>query len=336
MMKVVLAFILFIATVPGNAYAGGVLYVYPETGIYTIGEIFEIKVYADSGGQKINAAETELTFNPDALEVQKILTNDSILDSWPTPPTFSNQKGVVRFSGWAKVPYEGAAGLLVTIRFKALRNMTSNAYLAAGAILAADGSGSNIITSMKSGLYSVGPQHAEIPEDIMPTTTIVSQEPAIAKIAEAPVMPDTPAFEKTSMSMDAGDRIVVNGTAAPNTKVAGMRNTALLPATRTAPLSSYRIRTLKRAYIECARRPKMSTDRFHRLLVSLLRYARTDLVRQSVRRQVLSQRSFRCSPFWYSVVWVPGTCITCTQSSASNINGSIGNRYKPKDRECLG
>ena len=198
--------------------AGGTLFVTPETGVYTIGEIFDIKVRADTGGEKINAAEAELTFNPDTLEVQKIITNDSILESWPTPPTFSNQKGTIRFSGWTKTNYVGSDGLLVTITFKALRTQTSNAYLAAGAILAADGKGSNIITSMKSGFYSVEPKHLGV--EPLPELSTASDTPAtIDELTKVQTGPEAPVFSAHSLSIDAGERIIASGKATPDSKV---------------------------------------------------------------------------------------------------------------------
>jgi Cohesin domain len=225
MSRFLLATIFLLATFPFTARAESSLYVSPDIGVYTIGEIFEIKVLADTGGQKINAAEAELTFNPDALEVQRILTHDSILESWPTPPVFSNEKGTVRFSGWTKRNYEGKDGLLVTIRFKAKTSQSSNAYLAAGAILAADGRGSNIITSMKSGLYTVGAQHVvpAIPEpgDILPEESRIDPDAVPAEIEQIgmSVVPETPAFDKEFLNISAGERIVINGKSPPNSKV---------------------------------------------------------------------------------------------------------------------
>ncbi len=206
---------------PLQSFADGTLYVSPETGVYTIGEIFDVKIMADTGGQNINAAEAELTFNPEGLEVQRISTKESILDSWPTPPIFSNEKGTLKFSGWTKNIYSGKDGILVTVTFKALRSVTSNAYLAAGAILAADGRGSNIITSMKSGLYSVAAQHEQtVPEMPSLDATSTPREDTPAPILEnvtSNLMP--PTFYKDSDYMDAGERIVENGKAPPNSKV---------------------------------------------------------------------------------------------------------------------
>src|SRR5262249_31361535 len=134
---------------PFLAYADAILYVSPERGSYHIGETFEIQVLADSGGEPINAAEAELRFNTGGLAVVDVSSEGSILTSWIDEPHYDNTEGSVQFSGWTEKRYTGANGLLITITFRALRNMSSNARLLAGAILAADGMGSNIISDMR-------------------------------------------------------------------------------------------------------------------------------------------------------------------------------------------
>lgn len=207
--------ILALLILPGSVSAAeAALFIEPETGAYTIGEIFEIRVYADTDGAEVNAAEAELTFNPDAIEIQKVSTDGSILDAWPTQPTFSNQTGTLRFAGWTKSPYRGSRGLLVTVQFKALRSRPSNAYLAAGAILAADGKGSNIITSMRSGLYTVSPrEEGPVPELSEATSTEEAYE---AYIEDAP---PAPVFDPHPGVVEVGERIIVTGVAAPSTKI---------------------------------------------------------------------------------------------------------------------
>src|SRR5262249_15223619 len=134
--------------------------------------------YADTGGTLINAAEGDLSFNTEALEVEKISEDDSILSSWSTPPVFSNEEGTIRFAGWTKQNYSGDAGLLVTVTFKALKNTVGNARLAAGAILAANGEESNIITSMRSGVFTI----AAPPE---PEPETAPTEPGAAALTDA-------------------------------------------------------------------------------------------------------------------------------------------------------
>ncbi len=213
-MRALLA--LFLLLPGGVSATEAALFVEPETGAYTIGEIFEIRIFADTDGVEINAAEAELTFNPDAIEIQRVSTEGSILDAWPTQPTFSNQAGTLRFAGWTRVPYRGSRGLLATVQFKALRSRPSNAYLAAGAILAADGKGSNIITSMRSGLYTVEPREEGPLPELGEAAATEGEESYQAYIEESP---PAPVFDPHPGVVEVGERIIVTGVAAPNAKI---------------------------------------------------------------------------------------------------------------------
>jgi hypothetical protein len=190
------------------AAEGGVLYVSPERAEHTIGDVFDVQVLVDSGGTAINAAEAEITFNPAAVAVENLSTDNSLLEVWPTLPVFSNEDGYVRFSGLMRSTYSGDHGHLLTITFRALRNMSSNARFAAGAVLAADGIGSNIITSMKSGAFTIQPKEIPIPVD--PDTLDV----------EAPLKPQTPQLTEYDSRVKVGNHIVVKGICDPNIKVA--------------------------------------------------------------------------------------------------------------------
>lgn len=193
--------------------ADGTLYMLPERGAYRIGEIFEVRVLADSGGVPINAVEAELSFNSQALSVESISTERSILASWSTEPRFSNTEGTIAFSGWTSGTFTGSDGLLVTITFKALRDASANAHLAAGAMLAVQ-DGSNIITSMKSGVYTVAPRELTRPTLAQSSS---SQQATTLNIISEPALP--PLFTQYEISIRAGEQIVVQGTADPSTRV---------------------------------------------------------------------------------------------------------------------
>lgn len=193
-------FLLFFA--PSLALADAILYVSPERGNYSIGEVFEVQLLADSGGENINAAEAELLFNTAGLQVEEISSEGSILTQWADEPHFDNEEGSVQFSGWTEKKYNGPKGLLLTIRFKALRNMESNARLLAGAILAADGMGSNIITDMRSGVYDITPHEVEAPPD-----------------EEDVQLPVVPRLAQVDATIKEGERIFVKGVANQNAAV---------------------------------------------------------------------------------------------------------------------
>lgn len=209
-MKALLLALLFLPLL-GEA-AEGTLYMTPEKGSYVVGEVFDVRVLADSGGVGVNAVEAELSFNPTALAVQSVSTEGSILSTWSTEPQFSNDTGTVNFSGWTGHSFNGNDGLLVTITFKALRNAAGNAHLAAGAMLAVQ-DGSNIITSMKSGLYTVAPR--EIARPVTPATTTEALPPA--DLISRPAPP--PLITRYEHSIRAGEYITIQGKTDPNARV---------------------------------------------------------------------------------------------------------------------
>ncbi len=220
-------FILGIALLPLLASAeGGVLYVSPERAEHSIGDVFEVKILVDSAGVSINAAEADMSFNPAAIEVENLSVDGSLLNIWPTPPVYSNEEGYIRFSGLMKKPFTGSDGHLATITFRALRNMSSNARFAAGAILAADGQSSNIISSMKSGVYTIQPKEI----------SAVSSPDSFVQVA--PVKPGAPIFTSVQSSVNVGDHFEIRGKADPNMKIAIHVSHGDKPALRTDITSS--------------------------------------------------------------------------------------------------
>ena len=209
----------------------GALYVLPDKGTYSVGDTIEVKIYADSDGAAVDAVEAELAFEPGALEVHGLSIDGSILESWSTPPSFSNEKGSIRFSGWTKQKFTGKKGLLLTVTFKMLRNLNATVKFVTGAVVAADGAGSNIVATMKSGVYSALPrQVTTITEfgssDSSPQSSphegsaADTASPAVADSGSeiAPLKP--PVFVEFPSTVGPGERIVVRGTATNDTRIA--------------------------------------------------------------------------------------------------------------------
>lgn len=207
------------ALFPALAFAKGSLYLDPARASHEVGDVFEVKVRADTYGEMINAAEAELTFDPKALSVERLSTEGSILGSFSTEPAFSNETGHVKLSGWTREPYVGNDGLLVTISFKTLRATASNAHLVAGAALALQ-QGSNIIESMRSGLYTAGPERiTPVPSDEPLPEEVPEEETETASKDEAPPeIPAIPTIEAITPIV-VGERIIVRGVAEPEVRV---------------------------------------------------------------------------------------------------------------------
>lgn len=137
---------------------GASLYLSPSSGTYTVGNTFSVQIKVNSGGVAINTSEGTLVFNPDKLEVKSISKTDSIFTLWVQEPAFSNSLGTITFAGGKPSPgYTGAAGTINTITFKAKTATFATADLtfAVGSVLADDGKGTNVLTNMGSGVYTL-------------------------------------------------------------------------------------------------------------------------------------------------------------------------------------
>ena len=162
MKRLLYSFLLLMALTPlhvalGAGQSGGELYMTPESILHAMAEPLEVVVYANTNGQTVNAIEGELAYNPSDLSVEKISTDGSILNTWSTTPSYDGASGVIKFSGWADHPFNGSGGKIITITFVPLRVGQGSIDFNSGAMLATDGMGSNIITTMRSTAYRIQP-----------------------------------------------------------------------------------------------------------------------------------------------------------------------------------
>ena len=163
--------------------ASASLYLSPSTGSYTVGNTFLVQVKLNSGGVAVNAADGTLVFDPDKLEVTKITKTNSIFNLWVQEPTFSNSVGTIDFAGGMPSPgFTGSAGTIVNITFRAKVSGNANLTFAVGSVLADDGKGTNILTNMGSGSYSLS---ARIITPLSPSTPSV---PSVSGIPGLPVV----------------------------------------------------------------------------------------------------------------------------------------------------
>jgi hypothetical protein len=157
---------------PYSLFASGAasLSLSPATGTYSIGDTFTVSVNVDTGGEPINAVEGKISFNTDELEAAEISKDGSVLESWTIYPTSSNEDGTISFAGGMK-NFKGSSGKIFSITFRALKTKESQVRFSTGAaILAADGLGTNILTVMNAGAYSL------VPKEIIPAVEPPSNE----------------------------------------------------------------------------------------------------------------------------------------------------------------
>jgi hypothetical protein len=176
-------------TMPVSAAENVILYLSPSGGTYAAGNTFLVRVKVNSGGQPINAAEGTLIFNPNEVQVVNISKNGSIFSLWTIEPTFSNSAGNIVFSGGTPNPFIGTAGTIIAITFKAKVSASTRIVFSSGSVLAADGKGTNILSSLKGGTYVLKPKIITPPPQEIPS----AQEylPPTPGIPLAPVVSST-------------------------------------------------------------------------------------------------------------------------------------------------
>lgn len=130
----------------------------PSTGVYTTGSTFTVSVLVDSASQPINAAEGTISFNPQEVSVVSVSRASSIFNLWVTEPTFSNSAGTINFSGGSPGGYNGSGGAVMTVTMRAVSAGSPRLNFANGAVFANDGKGTNVLTGMSGGTFTIQAQ----------------------------------------------------------------------------------------------------------------------------------------------------------------------------------
>jgi hypothetical protein len=180
-----LASILFSVLSAGPAMAAGAsLFISPATGKYTVGKSFTVNVMVNSGGGVgINSSEGVVKYDPALLAVTRVGKTSSIFNLWVTEPKFSNSSGEASFAGGSPTAYKGTAGTIFSITFSALKAGTAEVSVASGMVLAADGKGTNVASSLGKASYTLEeaqaePKKAEPPPEPKETAPVETKKPS--------------------------------------------------------------------------------------------------------------------------------------------------------------
>jgi hypothetical protein len=132
-----------------------ILYLSPASGQYTALSTIPVKVYVNSAGTTINAIESSIKYPADILEVKSISKASSLIQLWSKEPSFSNESGLASYSGG--VPSLGftGTGITLTINFLAKKEGEATVYFSSGIVLAADGRGTDVLTSKSGAKFSI-------------------------------------------------------------------------------------------------------------------------------------------------------------------------------------
>ena len=158
-LLVLISFILVcISGLPSVAEgAGASLYFSPGSGTFFIGSTFDISIFINTGGNNVNAVKVDLKFDPKKLQIASPTAGKSFIAVWVAQPAYSNIEGTASFQGGVPSPgINTSSGLVSTITFRAISPGETSIYFAdSSKVLLDDGKGTDILTSLGKGAYTL-------------------------------------------------------------------------------------------------------------------------------------------------------------------------------------
>ena len=139
-----------------NVASAATLSLWPDSGVHTVGETINVQVRLNTMGQTINAADGRIRVSGSGVSIVGVSQSGSIFSLWAEEPRVSGND--ITFSGGIPAGYQGSSGNIMTITLRATAAGTPRLSFQDGSVLAADGRGSNILTSMNGGTYTIRAQ----------------------------------------------------------------------------------------------------------------------------------------------------------------------------------
>lgn len=163
------------------AASAGTFTLSPSAGEFVAGKTFTVKVGIDPGADKVNAADGTVSFDASVLSVASVSKDGSAFSLWTADPSFSNTDGTVVFSGGTPSAFS-SKGTVVTITFKPKKPGSAAVSFSKGAILAADGKGTDVYQPGESATYVITDAPAAPPPAPEP-------EPVSEAVGTLPIAP---------------------------------------------------------------------------------------------------------------------------------------------------
>jgi len=136
---------------------GASLYLSPQTGTFFVGSTFDISIFVNTGGNNVNAVKVDLKFDQRKLQIASPTAGRSFISVWISQPTFSNIEGTAVFRGGVPSPgINTSSGLVSTITFRAIQPGEAVVSVSdSSLVLLDDGKGTNVLSSVGRGVYTI-------------------------------------------------------------------------------------------------------------------------------------------------------------------------------------
>jgi hypothetical protein len=162
--------------IPFSAFAA-TLSLSPAARTVSVGQTFTATIEVSSAGQAMNAVSADISFPSDKVRVLSVSQTNSVVNFWVQNPSFSNDQngGDVNLQGVVLSPgFTGVSADVVDIVFQAVAPGTANVSFSSGSVLANDGAGTNILTSMSGSVFTIASASEAPPKSLtsQPTAAI--------------------------------------------------------------------------------------------------------------------------------------------------------------------
>lgn len=159
-----------------------------------VGEEFSVD-FVIKATENINAARSQYTFDSDYLDLLNISIADSLFTQWPSKPQTTGSR--IEFSGGLPDPgFVGDDGKILTMLFRAKKPGSAKLQFISGSLHANDGQGTNVLTSMNGGIYTIQPP-GSLPEGVS-AEELTATLPAAT--ISSPTHPDQAAWYRQSQA----------------------------------------------------------------------------------------------------------------------------------------
>ncbi len=168
------------------------------------GQNITINVKVKSTDQSINAVSGTLVFPSDMLRSVSVSRDSSILNIWTRDPNIQSNR--ISFEGVILNPgYRGDGGTIFQVTFQARKHGQATISFSDGAVLANDGLGTNILSSLSPiSINIIGTGAIDISTDFTPIASTDTRPLALPVITEY------------SMTAESKDGAFVKGRGEPN------------------------------------------------------------------------------------------------------------------------
>ncbi|MFY9462410.1 MAG: cohesin domain-containing protein [Candidatus Sungiibacteriota bacterium] len=172
--------------VPGAEAA--TLVITPQEGEFYVGQIFDVAVKVQSPDEAFNSVQATIQFPKDKFEVKSLdfSPQATVFNFWLEEPKFSNQDGTVTFIGGTTNGITGSGVQILKISFTAKGVGEGDVLFNDAAIVASDGNGTNILSTLPIARFKINPQSQTVSAPKPVSNSIASaQSPAPQTVSAA-------------------------------------------------------------------------------------------------------------------------------------------------------